>query len=80
MGADASITAAATNAGWASSGALDNCARQWESKISSLVRTMGTVGENLAGSSELYTRADTEIAGSFYRILGSFADNSWSAG
>ena len=78
--ADASIAAAARNAGWASSGALDSCARQWENKINSLVSTMGTVGESLASSSELYTRADAEIAGSFYQILGSFADDSWSAG
>ncbi|HJP79327.1 MAG TPA: type VII secretion target [Pseudonocardiaceae bacterium] len=78
--ADESITAATTNAGWASSAALADCAQQWEAKINSMVTSIGQVSEKLAANAADYTRADAECAQTFSQILGEFADNSWSAG
>ena len=63
--ADESITAATTNTGWASSAALADCARQWETKINSMVTAIGQVSEKLAGSAADYTKADAECAQSF---------------
>ncbi|HEX4224560.1 MAG TPA: hypothetical protein VHZ97_19475 [Pseudonocardiaceae bacterium] len=78
--ADESITAANANKGWASSAALADCARQWETKITSMVNTMAQVSDKLATSAADYTRADGECAQTFNEILGKFANSSWSAG
>lgn len=78
--ADASMTAAQANPGWASSTSLTNCANAWAQHLDGMVTEMATFADLLSESSASYNQTEADISAGFQQVLQEFAQNTWSAG